>query len=59
MLHKAHMFVGARRCACSMMVVTWLHAVGVMQIPVCSLVREIDVDLEAGGCPHNGLRHPA
>jgi hypothetical protein len=52
---EAHMFIGARRCACSAMATMWLNGDGAMRISICALMRVIEPDPEVGDCPGNGI----
>jgi hypothetical protein len=52
---KAHMSVGARQCARSAMAALRSHGGDAVQISIRSLLRVLELDLEAGDCPGNGL----
>jgi hypothetical protein len=52
---KAHLSEVARRRACSMTAATWLRGRGGVQIPIHALIHVLDVDLEAGNRPRDGL----
>jgi hypothetical protein len=52
---KAHMSIGAQRCAHSTMAAMWSHGGGAERVSVHALTHVIELDLKANDCPSNGL----
>jgi hypothetical protein len=52
---KAHMSIGAQRHAHSAMAAMWLHGDGSVRVSASVLMRALDHDPEASGCPSNWL----